>query len=330
MSLDVSSASSSSRDHNCAPPHAASVSPSPVALPSSHLFLFVSSLDLLAASIDHLATLVVGISPALYTLDHPDPQVQFLWFCKVRGYLFQICLMLSRWFVAFACLDRCALSSDQVRFRNLATCRNAYRVIIVVTVFWSVVCSHRLVFFDIKGNHCAVVNNVGAAMYHSAYVIIGGGVLPSVIMIVCAFTIRRNLARQRQRRAQLSTRRGRRKKGLEHQVHRLLFVQIIFYVIFTIPQLGNLVFNTISITNPNRSREHLAVERFVNFMAELMLYLFPVTSFYLYTLTARTFRTELIKLVRLIHGCPNRVVPQIDSTHFTQRISYPTRTLELY
>ena len=319
MSLAVSSASSSSLDHNYVPLHAASVSPSPVALPSSHLFLFVSSLDLLAASIDHLATLVVGISPALYTLDHPDPQVQFLWFCKVRGYLFQICLMLSRWFVVFACLDRCALSSDQVRFRNLATCRNAYRMIVVITIFWSVVCSHRLVFFEIKGNLCAVVNNVGAAMYHSLYVIIGGGVLPSLIMIVCAFTIRRNLARQRQRRTQLSLKKERQKSRLDHQVHRLLFIQIIFYIIFTMPQLANLVFNTISVAISNRSDELSSVERFVNFMAELMLYLFPVTSFYLYTLTARTFRVELLKFFQLASGGLNRVGPAFDGTTLTPR-----------
>ena len=286
--------------------------PTPVTLSSS-------SIDLLAASIDHLATLIVGISPALYTLDHPDPQLQSLWFCKVRGYLFQICLMLSRWFVAFACIDRCALSSEQVRFRHLATRRNAYRVIAVVIVFWSLVCSHRLIFFEIKGNLCAVVNNLGAALYHSLYVIIGGGVLPSLIMIVCACMIRRNLARKQQRRSQLSTRKEGRLNRLDQQVHRLLFVQIIFYIVFTTPQLANLIFTTVSITISNNSSELSHVGRFVNFIAELMLYLFPVTSFYLYTLTARTFRLELLKFVRLSLGRHNQIDPTVDATTITQR-----------
>ena len=134
-------------------------------------------------------------------------------------------------------------------------------------------------------------------------------------MIVCAFTIRRNLALKQKRRSQLSTRQDGRRTELDHQVHRLLFAQIIFYVIFTIPQLGNLVFNTISITNPNRSREHLAVERFVNFMAELMLYLFPVTSFYLYTLTARTFRSEIHHLMHslCLWNFGNQITPNVIS-----------------
>ena len=271
---------------------------STIALPSSHLFLFVSSIDLLAASIDHLATLVVGISPALYTLDHPDPQVQFLWFCKVRGYLFQICLMLSRWFVAFACIDRCALSSDQVHYRNLATRRNAYRVIAVVIVFWPVVCSHRLIFYEIKSDLCGIVNNAGAAMYHSLYVIVGGGIFPSVVMIVCACMIRRNLARKQQRRTQVSTAKERQMHALDQQVHRLLFIQIIFYITFTTPQLTNLIFRAVWVRIANPSEEQLSTEKVLDFIAESMLYLFPVTSFYLYTLTSRTFRLELMKCFR--------------------------------
>ena len=298
MSLDVFSASSSSRDPNCAPPHAASVSPSTVALSSPHLFLFVSSIDLLAASIDHLATLVIGISPALYTLDHLNPQVQFLWFCKVRGYLFQICLMLSRWFVAFACLDRCALSSDQVRFRNLATRRNAYCVIAAVMIFWTVLCSHRLIFYEVNGELCGIVNNAGAALYHSLYVVIGGGILPSVIMILCACMIRQNLVRKQQRRAQVSTAKERQMNTLDQQVHRLLFIQIIFYITFTTPQLTNLIFRDISIRIADPSEDQLSIQKFFGFIAELMLYLFPVTSFYLYTLTSRTFRLELTKCFR--------------------------------
>ncbi|CAF1496881.1 unnamed protein product, partial [Rotaria sordida] len=76
--------------------------------------------------------------------------------------------------------------------------------------------------------------------------------------------------------------------------------QIICYIIFTTPQLCNLVFNTILIITPYRSNDELAFESFLNFLAELMLYLFPVTSFYLYTLTSRTFRKELIDFFHLL------------------------------
>ena len=139
-------------------------------------------------------TLIVGIGPEVYSLNNPNPQIQSLLFCKIRGYLFQICLMVSRWYVAFACIDRYAFTSDKVRLRRFANKKIAYRVILIVIIFWSIICSHRLIFYEIKGNICGIVNNMGAALYHSAYVIIGGGILPAMIMIICAYLIRQNLA----------------------------------------------------------------------------------------------------------------------------------------
>ncbi|CAF1505862.1 unnamed protein product, partial [Rotaria sordida] len=191
------------------------------------------------------------------------------------------------------------LTSDKITLRNFAKPRITYRIIIIIIIFWSIICSHRLIFYEIKGNFCGIINNMAAALYHSLYVIIGGGIFPAMIMIICAYFIRRNLAHKHQRRAQLSLGdyQGNR---LDQQVLHILFVQIICYIIFTTPQLCNLVFNTILIITPYRSNDELAFESFLNFLAELMLYLFPVTSFYLYTLTSRRFRKELIDFFRLL------------------------------
>ncbi|CAF5169108.1 unnamed protein product, partial [Rotaria sp. Silwood1] len=178
---------------------------------------------------------------------------------KLRGYIFQICLMLSRWFIAFACVDRYALTSDKINLRNFAKPKLAYRIIVIIIIFWSIICSHRLIFYEIRGKFCGIINNMAAALYHSLYVIIGGGICPAMIMIICAWFIRRNLAHKHKKRTQLSLGESQR-NTLDQQVLRILFAQIICYIIFTIPQLCNLVFNTISITIPNRSNEHLAIE----------------------------------------------------------------------
>ncbi|CAF1017152.1 unnamed protein product [Rotaria sp. Silwood1] len=278
-------------------------------------------LDLFAASVDHLMTLIVGIGPVVYSLNNPDPQIQSLLFCKLRGYIFQICLMLSRWFIAFACVDRYALTSDKINLRNFAKPKLAYRIIVIIIIFWSIICSHRLIFYEIRGKFCGIINNMAAALYHSLYVIIGGGICPAMIMIICAWFIRRNLAHKHKKRTQLSLGESQR-NTLDQQVLRILFAQIICYIIFTIPQLCNLVFNTISITIPNRSNEHLAIEVFVAFLAELMLYLFPVTSFYLYTLTSRTFRKELIKFFSSMLSRKGRITPAIGGTTATFHVDH--------
>jgi hypothetical protein len=277
---------------------------------SDDCFLF---LDFFAVSVDHLLTLFIGIGPVIYSLDRPDPQTESLLFCKIRGYIFQISLMVSRWLVAFACIDRYALTSEKVNLRNFAKTRIAYRIIIIIIIVWSIICTHRLIFYQIEENACGILTNTGAAIYQFLYVIIGGGILPTTTMIVCALLIRRNLANKQQRRIHIMN--GYQRNTLDQQVLQLLFIQIICYIIFTIPQLANLVFNTISNTIPNRSEERLAVEQFITFIAELMLYMFPVTSFYLYTLTSRTFRKELTDLLhlhplsRVFHRNARQIIP---------------------
>jgi hypothetical protein len=104
--------------------------------------------------------------------------------------------------------------------------------------------------------------NIGASLYQNIYVTFGGGVFPTIIMSVSAYLIRRNLARKRQRRIEFSLDNHQR-SSLDQQVLKMLFIQIICFMIFIIPQLGNLVFSTISITMPNRSSDYLAIERFV-------------------------------------------------------------------
>ena len=266
----------------------------------------------------------------IYSLDHPNPLTHSLLFCKLRGYLFQICLMLSRWFVAFACIDRYAQSSENVRLRNFASVRTSYRSIIGIIIFWSIICTHRAIFYQIKGNICGIVTNFGASIYHTLYVLIGGGILPATIMTGCAFLIRRNLARKRQRRhtqvtTVIRTEHERQQHSLDQQVLSLLFIQSFFYTLLTTPQLINLVYSTVSSTNPNISADQLAIESIAAFLAELMLYVFPVASFYVYTLTARTFRQELIKVFRsLFNFVARRSHVQIVPTNNSLTIQYKT------
>lgn len=120
-----------------------------------------------------------------------------------------------------------------------------------------------------------------------------------MIMIICALLIRENLA-NRQRKRQRDSIIDCQRNSVDQQIIHLLFVQIICYIIFITPQLFYLIFNIISSTIPDRSGERLTIERFIAFIAELILYLFPVTSFYLYTLTSRTFRGILMKSLHLI------------------------------
>ena len=188
-------------------------------------------LDFFAASADHLLTLIIGIGSTIYTLYDSDLQIESLLFCKIRGYIFQITLMLSRWFIAFACIDRYASCSDNVHLRNFAKTRIAYRIIIIIIILWSILCIPRLIFYEIKENICGILTNTEAAIYHSLYVIIGGGILPTMIMIICALLIRKNFLHKRKQK-RYSRIKQQQINSLNQQTLYLLFLQIICYTIF--------------------------------------------------------------------------------------------------
>jgi len=126
--------------------------------------------------------------------------------------------------------------------------------------------SRWLIFYEIKGNLCGILTNTGAAIYHSFYAIIGGGILTATIMIICALLIGENLANKQRKRKHHSIIESQR-NSVDQQVLRLLF---------TTRQLFYLIFTAISNTIPNRSRDRLTIERFISFLAELVLYMFPV------------------------------------------------------
>ncbi|CAF0978751.1 unnamed protein product [Rotaria sp. Silwood1] len=117
-------------------------------------------------------------------------------------------------------------------------------------------------------------------------------------MVTTAILIRRNLYIKKQKRIQKVTIRflvdqQKRKESMDTQVAAILYVQIVCYVILMTPQMGNVTYNAIVSTIPNRSMNSLAVDRMIAFLAELMMYVFPVFAFYLYTLSSPTFRSEL-------------------------------------
>lgn len=264
-------------------------------------------LDFLATSVNNIVSLGVGVCPVLYSLDNPDPLIASNLFCKVRGYFLQISLMVSRWFISFACIDRYILASNKRRLLPFAQVHVACKCIAGIVIFWFGLASHRLVFYEVKGSLCAIISKPAAALFHTIYVLLGGGVLPTTIMIFCAYKIRKYLrVRQEKKhknvRIQILLNHQKQQEAMDNHVMMILYVQIISYIILMTPQMGNVTYNAIMSTKTNRNIEMLAIDRMFAFLAELMMYIFPVMSFYLYTLSSPSFRSELCHAIHEILG----------------------------
>jgi hypothetical protein len=258
------------------------------------------------ASMTMLITLLMGVIPYIYSLDHENPYTTIVIFCKIRTYVLQSSTMMCRWGLTAACFDRYVLTSTNARLRNFATVRIAHRVIAVIIIVWLLLPIQILVFFNLRQGRCGILYDVGESLYFSSYTLITGSILPVSIMIVCAVLVRSNLVLRRQRRRELT---NNDQSNNEHSHHRrdqqvfiMLLLQVLVYIMTQTPWMLLLFYSASTIYVSNRSADRMAIEGFLNFATELVIYLLPVSSFYLYTLASRTFREELMKLLH----CPLR------------------------
>lgn len=248
-----------------------------------------------------LINISLGAAPYIHSLYAENPYTTIVAFCKSRTYLLQSSAMMYRWCLVAACFDRCVLTSTSTRLRNFANVHIAYRVIAMIIIIWLVLPVHTIIFFNLKGERCFPTDNISVSLYHSIYTIISGSILPVSIMIVCAVIIHRNLLLKRQRRRRLATNSQHNNESAgrkrDQQIVVMLLLQALVFVITQTPWMVTYIYTTATMYISNKSTDRLAIEGFINFIADTIAFLLPVLSFYLYTLASRTFRDELKKLL---------------------------------
>jgi len=276
--------------------------------------------DFLTASITMLINLSVGMGPTMYSLNHADPTTTILVFCKIRIYILQSSSMMYRWSLAVASFDRYATSSASVRLRNFARVRIAHRVIPVIICIWLVLPIHAPILYQLSVGGCGIFNNQVAALYHSIFTVVLGCILPCSIMTICAILVYRNLILKQQRLRNNTSQplesrneadRWTRKR--DRQVFLMLLIQIFVFFISIAPLMIMNLYNAITISVSNKSVDQITIVKFAFFIVEVFVYLFPVLSFYLYTIVSKIFRDELKHLLHSVITCKqnnaNRIQP---------------------
>jgi len=242
-----------------------------------------------------LIHIIVALGLYLYTLNHVDPVGMVPIICKMRYYIVQSTGMMYRWFLTVACFDRFTLSVVDVGLRNFANVKIARRMVMGLTLIWLVLPIHVPIVYNIRGNICGIFDNIAASLYHSAFECIFGSILPILVMATCTLLVHRNLALKRQR-CQRNAPKAKEVEKIrskrDQQVLIMLLVQMMFYVVTIVPLLSIYFYNalTIYVVKP---MSRIIIERFCSFLSEMINFLFPVCSFYLYTMASRMFRVEL-------------------------------------
>ncbi len=256
-----------------------------------------------------IGMLCFTVTPLAYAAYHPNPVITLTIFCKICPYAAQCFALIYRWLMTMACIDRYMLSSKSIRLRAFANPRIAYRIILINVIIWFVIPVHNLIFLEIRGSFCKFPL-VAVFIYHGFFTTLLGGILPPLIMIICAVLIRYNLASKQERRqsnilfqtdqqlvASLNER--------DHQALIMLFVQVFFYILSTTPWIIFLLYKAFTRQITNKSTNRLAIESFITYLTLIIVCIYPTISFYIYTLTSKTFRHQLTKTIYSI-ACENR------------------------
>lgn len=256
------------------------------------------SVDFLAASIAMFLQLSFWTATTMYASYFEIPINYIPAFCKFWYYLLQSTSIMYRWMLAAACVDRYALSSVNPRFRNWACIKNAHRMILVTLGISIVFPIHMLVLYDARGRTCAIFNNFAGSLYNAIIVVINSGLIPVVVMMIFTLLIRRNLKQRHDRRQMWATQqpKGNREeqaqRNRDRQALKMLFVQIIVFIIIITPWLIYSSYLVVVVNMPNKPLDRIILEGFLSFVTGTLALLFTVISFYLYTLTSSMFRRE--------------------------------------
>jgi ABC-type molybdate transport system permease subunit len=83
-------------------------------------------------------------------------------------------------------------------------------------------------------------------------------------------------------------------------------IQVFTYIVLTLPAVGEALYLTVTLDENGSIESDLkyAVDRFFFAFTGVLSYLSISLPFYLYTLTGRTFRQAIVKIITKMKCCP--------------------------
>ncbi|CAF4507353.1 unnamed protein product, partial [Rotaria sp. Silwood2] len=226
----------------------------------------------------------------------------FLWFCKIRNYFFYLFVAVPRYYIILASIDRYFASCSNIYWRRWSSSKVAMRLIIGSFIFWSLMYSQILVFYEIQDGICSYRHGA-YGIFFSIYLSIESGTLPPLVMLIFGCLTLKNIRQSKRRTRPIAELNGIRPaefigmSGKDLQYSKMLFSQILLWTILSIINPSDLLYQTITI-NETKSSFRTTVEVFINNMSYMFIHLEFSLTFFLYTFSSSFFRRQLKQLIQ--------------------------------
>jgi len=271
----------------------------------------------LASSIANMISLIFGLSTRILAGWNLDLTSTNSILCKSRVYIMFVSRTIAFWLIALATIDRWCSSCIQHQRRRMSSLRNAHRGTFIIVILSSLF--YCQVIYCYESNilqiplACYGRNRFCRFLTDFTYAIITvlcPIMIMSILGILTIINIRQTyaiilskskLSKEYQRhRGTLSMTRTQRErwKKIDRYLRHVLFRQIILQMIFTLPQVIEKLYTTITI-HQMKSPIQIAMDRFIYNCVLLLTYVASGMPFYIYTLSGGSiFRTTFVNLVR--------------------------------
>lgn len=257
----------------------------------------------LASSASQLLTFDFALLTRIvhYGFDVPSLDT-VLWYCKIRFYLFHIFIAAPRYHIVMASIDRYFASCADIRWRRWSSTKIAKRCILYSFIFWIFSYIPVLIFYNIQGGDCSYEIGIYAVLF-GIYLAIESGMIPPMLMLLFGLLTIRNIRLSKQTiHPQPSTHatgtaQTTRLSRKDLQLTKMLFGQIILWIILNIPYPSYQLYRSITIDDPT-SELRTSIESFVSSVANCFLYLGFSLTFFVYTLSSLLFRNELKRIIQ--------------------------------
>ncbi|CAF1354659.1 unnamed protein product [Didymodactylos carnosus] len=228
--------------------------------------------------------------------------------------------MLSRYYIVLACIDRFALTSTNVKYRQFSQTKVAYYLIPITALVWFIIPMHIVIFQTIDINRCTQVGFY--LLFFSIYTVIFATIIPPLSMILFILLIFNNLKQIRKRIQPTLTPHQIHIKQRDYQLMKMLWLQVSVYICSTLLYPPALLY--IAITKDiQKNNTRLAIESLMIFLTTgFLIYINVSMPFYLYLFISKTFRKEYKQII--MKYC----LKYLFKTHFDSTATASTRRID--
>ncbi|CAF2767179.1 unnamed protein product [Rotaria sp. Silwood2] len=265
----------------------------------------------LASSIASLVAIFSGLFTRTTSGWAMDLTNTITWLCQLRTFVVFASRTVAYCLIALATIDRWLSSCSDLRRRQMSTIRNAQQGMIIILIFSCL--------FYVQMFYCYEANLVNTPLKCYGKTIacrlltdltyaFAANIFPLVIMLCFGLATIINVreAKRRIQNINMSSLSGiiissqYRSKKTDHYLLIMLFVQVILFAVFTLPQ-NIQKFISLAQSNQTKTALNSAIENFIFNFFLLFAYLANGMSFYIYTLFGGSvFRNELLKLAQSV------------------------------